>query len=121
MKKILILTGNDDTSSTNVIRWLHYLDNSVTVIRLNTDELFESYTIKQEGINTPIFLTNRNTRFSTDQISITWSWKWFQSANLLKNGAINLSDTVINKINGNIKKEQNIFFHYFLNNRVYVN
>lgn len=116
--KILILTGKSDLSSTNVMKWIHYLDNSVNIIRLNTDDLFENYSIRQEGIATPIFFSNKNADFSTDKISIVWSWKWFQPKNLTKE-EISLPIHLINKIDKSIQLERNAFFQYFLHNLNY--
>ncbi|MDR2835975.1 MAG: grasp-with-spasm system ATP-grasp peptide maturase [Bacteroidales bacterium] len=113
--KILILTGNKDISSTNVMKWLFYLDKSITVIRLNTDELFENYNIKQECIEAPIIFKKDGFSFSTDEISVVWSWKLYRSLpDLEKSKKISISS--LNKINNNIKNEQNVFFQYFLYN-----
>jgi len=71
-KKILILTINNDKSSSEVIKWIYYLDKSVDIVRLNTEELFENYYIRQERIDATIFFSNNNIEFSTDEISVAW-------------------------------------------------
>lgn len=115
MKKILILTGDNDLSSTNVMKWLYHLDKSVAVIRVNTEELFEKYNIKQEKIDSPIFFFKEDMQFSTDSVSVMWSWKLVQSNNFIKQ-KMGLSPTIVNRINSNIKDEQNAFFQYLLYN-----
>jgi hypothetical protein len=58
MKKILILTTDNDSNITDIMKWLFYLDKTVSVVRLNVDELFDNYYIEQASINEPINLSD---------------------------------------------------------------
>jgi hypothetical protein len=115
MNKILIITCNTDTSATKVLKWINYLDSSVDVIRLNTDELFDKYTIRQNGIDNPMLFSCNDIRFATNEISVVWSWKWFQSVHLTAKD-IDLSVNEINSIKSNLRNEQNVFSQYFMYN-----
>jgi len=113
MSKILIITSNTDTSATRVIKWINYLDSSVEIIRLNTDELFDKYTIRQNGMNNPIFFSYNDVHFATNEISVVWLWKWVQSVHLTTKD-IDLSVNEIPSIKSNLKNELNVFSQYFI-------
>lgn len=115
MKKILIITGNNDQTASEVIKWIYFFDKTAQIIRLNTDLLFEKYGIQQKSIESPIYFSTDEETFSTDEISVVWFWKWFRK-NKFINDKLRLPLNVKYAINDNIKAEENVFMQYFANN-----
>lgn len=112
MKRILILTTDNDTNITDIMKWLYYLDKTVNVIRLNIDELFDNYHIEQVNINAPINLTNSNICFGTNEISVVWPWKLFRKQKIVNNSSFP-SPKVTHQINSNSYEEERVFLEHF--------
>ena len=111
MNKILILSNDNDNSTTKVIRWLNYIDNSIDVVRLHTSDLANAH-IYQGNISYPIQIGNPF-NFKTNEINVVWTRKF---------SPLNVSDIIIDKyisdndqqnIIQNLKNEWNIFLDYF--------
>ena len=115
MKKriILILSIEDDPSTTKVLRWLHYLDKSVRVVRLHPEDLAGA-SFALTDIHSPLIIQTKGIELCTSDIAVVWTRKWnnipnadkyFRNNNLLK---------VKYDIIQNLKDEFSAFFRFFL-------
>ena len=120
--KILILSIEDDISTTNVMRWINYLDSSIEVIRMHSSNLSDS-DIEMRGISCPVVVKMEHAIFSTNDISVVWMRKW-NGVRLFENVADELVNSNMNFISNNIHEEFSDFFDFFIykieqNNKTY--
>ncbi|MDD2191065.1 MAG: grasp-with-spasm system ATP-grasp peptide maturase [Bacteroidales bacterium] len=71
MNKILILSNDNDYSTTKVIRWMNYIDNSIEVIRF---DILDIENLNQIGISSYMQINN-SLSFYTNDICVVWTRK----------------------------------------------
>jgi len=113
MNKILIITHQFDESTTKVMEWIKYYDDSVDVIRLNAEEFFSNYSISMTSIGESIKFRKNKIENLTSQIKLVWIRKWF-FINDFNDSDFDVDYKSFNIINENIKNEKRILFNYFL-------
>lgn len=109
--KILLLSNDSDSSTSKVIRWLNYLDNSIDVIRLHLSDLANAH-IYQKDIMCPLQIGTPFT-FDTNEVSVVWTRKY---SILNIDGIIidkSISDNDKKDIIQNLKNEWDTFLDYF--------
>ena len=63
MNKILILSNDNDYSTTKVIRWMNYIDNSIEVIRF---DILDIENLNQIGISSYMQINNSLSFYTND-------------------------------------------------------
>jgi hypothetical protein len=73
--QILIFSIEEDYSTSNVIRWIHFLAPSVEVIRIHPEDIVNGIWIHDLSDDN-IEFTFRNIQFNSDNITSIWTRKW---------------------------------------------
>lgn len=114
MKTILILSVENDISTSNVIRWLDYLNPNIHVIRFHPTDLIEGniyLDLKKNHIS--ININNRSLSNKEAPVGVVWSRKW--NSNVVK---LNISDFTLRQnlslFEKNLNQELNDLFNYFI-------
>ena len=110
--KIIILSIEDDISTTNVMRWINYLDSSIDVMRIHPSDFYESE-IEMRGIMNPITIKMKRATISTEKISVVWMRKWGM-IKFLDNITDKLILNNLSRINANLYEEYCGFFDFFI-------
>ena len=115
MRTILILTQNDDVSTTKVMRWIHYLDKNIKVIRLHPEDLYNA-SLGTVPLNNSLHISTEFSEFSTNSIGVVWTRKWniypTSSDKIFVDGTISKQEEIV--IKSNLRDEFSAFFRFFI-------
>lgn len=111
---ILILSNDDDISTTNVIRWIYILDDSINVIRLSPSELYNCQ-VNINNINSSLLICCNNKKIDTSTISVVWTRKWdlYPPISMVHDSKLNIESALT--INQNLRNEFFAFYSFFIN------
>jgi ATP-GRASP peptide maturase of grasp-with-spasm system len=112
MKKILILSIEDDVSTTNVIRWITHIDNTIDVVRMHPSDFLED-DINMKGIISPIYVKMKQATVSTENISVVWMRKW-APIKFIDNNDDEFILNNLSRISSNLQEEYTAFFDFFI-------
>jgi len=104
---LLILSTPSDISTTNVMRWINYLDNSIPIIRLHSEDLYNA-SINQTGIEGNLIIQIDNKEILINEIGVAWARKW-ENPPLLQSQQEEKIKPVISALNANVLEEFNVF------------
>lgn len=114
MKTILILSKPDDISTSNVMKWIHYLDSNIQIIRLDSSSL---YNCKVDNIDlgSDLIVKIDSKIIDAEEINVVWTRKWGTAPkfNFLKQKSY-LERKLNYDVIQNLQEEFEVFFQFFI-------
>jgi hypothetical protein len=111
-KKIVILSAEYDLSTTYVMRWLHYINPNIGVVRLHPDFLIKNHFIHNVVEDSFKILIN-NEILSTEKIGVIWTRKWHKPKLGIATHDKQIQ-TQLPELQAHLQQEYNSTYNYFI-------